>query len=97
MALPSLTVMSKVQERFQIKHATVMIIQFIFIILFAAHWLGCLFFFASDNVDEDHTWLTEYLSGTGDPIGNRSNGEKYVACFYWALTTMSTIGERVVG
>lgn len=82
----------KIQERFQIKHATVMIVQFMFIILFAAHWLGCFYFYVSDSLDEEFTWLTQYLIDTGSPIGERSAGAKYVASLYWALTTMSTIG-----
>lgn len=85
----------KAQERYQIKHATVMIAKFAFIILFSAHWLGCIYFFAAriqpaDRTDK--TWLTEYLSDVGYPIGERNDLEKYVAAMYWALTTMTTIG-----
>eukprot|EP00658_Telonema_sp_P-2_P007057 TRINITY_DN12631_c0_g2_i2.p1 TRINITY_DN12631_c0_g2~~TRINITY_DN12631_c0_g2_i2.p1 ORF type:complete len:482 (-),score=67.67 TRINITY_DN12631_c0_g2_i2:148-1593(-) len=83
---------SKIQERFQIKHATIMIIQFVCLIMFAAHWLGCLYYYVSDETNAEHTWLTQYLSETGHPIGDRNTGEKYVASLYWALTTMSTIG-----
>jgi len=85
----------KAQERYQIKHATVMIVKFSFIILFAAHWLGCIFFFISRIQPDDetgHTWLTSYLSDTGLSIGDRNDVEKYIAAMYWALTTMTTIG-----
>merc|ERR1712166_1472572 len=73
----------------------VMIAKFAFIILFAAHWLGCIFFFIAriqPAEKTNKTWLTEYLSDVDDPIGERGDVEKYIACLYWALTTMTTIG-----
>jgi len=85
----------KYQERYQIKHATMMIVKFTFIILFAAHWLGCIYFFAARIQTASYggySWLTEYLSFTDAAIGERDVGEKYVASLYWALTTMTTIG-----
>ena len=85
----------KLQERYQIKHGTIMIVKFAFIIIFAAHWLGMIYFFATriqPADDTGHTWLTAYLSDTGVDIINRSKLEQYVAALYWALTTMSTIG-----
>lgn len=92
----------KAQERYQIKHATVMIAKFAFIILFAAHWLGCIYFFiariqpnawiATNPGEGEKTWLTEYLSDVGPPVGERSKLEQYITCLYWALTTMTTIG-----
>ena len=72
-----------------------MISKFSFIIVFAAHWLGMIFFFLARIQPHDSTgktWLTEYLSDVGLPIGDRNNLEKYVASMYWALTTMTTIG-----
>lgn len=87
--------LGKFQERYQIKHGTIMIAKFGALILFAAHWLGCIYFFLTRIQPDDSTgktWLTEYLSDVGRPIGDRSNLDKYVASLYWALTTMSTIG-----
>jgi len=84
---------SKAQEAFGVKNGTVMIIKFAGVLLVAAHWLGCLFYFFTAMDDGPDTWLKHYLSGTATgSIGSRSNIEIYIAVLYWALTTMSTIG-----
>lgn len=82
------------QERFQIKHATVMIVEFMGIIFMVAHWLGCVFYFVTKlQWDNDQVWSMSYLADTpGGPLENRAVYEKYIAVLYWSLTTMSTIG-----
>ena len=57
---------ARLQERYQMKHATVMIVQFIFVIFIVAHWLGCLFYFTAKAQGNEHTWATVYLSDTPD-------------------------------
>eukprot|EP00656_Telonema_subtile_P056470 TRINITY_DN902_c0_g1_i1.p1 TRINITY_DN902_c0_g1~~TRINITY_DN902_c0_g1_i1.p1 ORF type:complete len:617 (-),score=116.07 TRINITY_DN902_c0_g1_i1:88-1938(-) len=84
---------SKLQERFQIKHATVMIVKFIVYIVVVAHWLGCLFYFVTKLQDNADMWTNHYLEGTIEgALEGRSITEKYLAVFYWSLTTMTTIG-----
>eukprot|EP00658_Telonema_sp_P-2_P000084 TRINITY_DN10027_c0_g1_i6.p1 TRINITY_DN10027_c0_g1~~TRINITY_DN10027_c0_g1_i6.p1 ORF type:complete len:631 (+),score=147.90 TRINITY_DN10027_c0_g1_i6:200-2092(+) len=88
----------KLQEKYQIKHATIMITKFILSIFLVAHWLGCLFYFFSklqDHGDEANPriWSEFFLYNTTDgSLESRSDIDKYVAVFYWSLTTMSTIG-----
>lgn len=62
-------------------------------LMLSAHWLGCLYYFFTSMDTGKDTWLKNYLDGTsGGAIGDRGNGEIYLAVLYWALTTMSTIG-----
>eukprot|EP00656_Telonema_subtile_P056479 TRINITY_DN902_c0_g2_i4.p1 TRINITY_DN902_c0_g2~~TRINITY_DN902_c0_g2_i4.p1 ORF type:complete len:728 (-),score=114.21 TRINITY_DN902_c0_g2_i4:164-2347(-) len=84
---------SRLQERFQIKHATVMIVKFIVYIFVVAHWLGCIFIFATDLQDDPDAWTTTYLAKTLEgPLQGRNHVEKYISALYWSLTTMTTIG-----
>jgi len=79
---------AKIQERYQIKHGTIQIFMFMLVLAMLAHWLGCLFYFSSHlQSEESLNWDEEYLRAD-----ERSVFDRYIACLYWSLTTMTTIG-----
>jgi len=60
--------------------------------LFSAHFLGCMFVLLRDsNLEasgDENNWLDAY-----DPeLRDKDNLQRYVACLYWAIATVSTIG-----
>jgi CRP-like cAMP-binding protein len=62
-----------------------------FQMIFAAHVLGCIFYYliANDSAEEIN-WMTSY-----DPtlvLEDTPAFERYVVSFYWALVTISTVG-----
>jgi hypothetical protein len=65
----------------------------IFIMVFLAHFLGCMFVLLRSiqleaNPDDLNNWMDAY-----DPdLRNADKIEQYFACFYWALATVTTIG-----
>ena len=68
----------------------------IFLMLISAHFLGCLFVMLRDaylDVYADKNWMDAYDSD----LRNESQVEQYVACLYWAVATVSTIGYGDVG
>ncbi len=68
----------------------------LFMMMFSAHFLGCMFVMLRDGALEatgEKNWMDAY-----DPeLREAPNVEKYVACLYWALATVSTIGYGDVG
>jgi len=57
------------------------------VILFIAHWIGCIFYaIGASELDSGMCWLT--ISG----IHDASNFDKYIISLYWAFTTMTTVG-----
>lgn len=71
------------------------------LILIIAHWIACAWHFVAIMEQEEITWLIQ--AG----IGNAPSRTKYVYSFYWAVTTMITVGygditpisitERILG
>ena len=67
------------------------IVQMIVKMLFLAHLLGCFWYYVSINSDEEVTWVNSYSDG--DASGeDASVGKRYLYSFYWALTTLTTVG-----
>jgi hypothetical protein len=64
----------------------------LFLMLFSAHFLGCMFVLLRDQTmkspDDTDNWMDQYDADLRDA----DNTQKYVACLYWALATVSTIG-----
>jgi len=85
----------RIKETCDLKNITLTIFKFLLVLFMSAHWLACMFHLFTGNVQDPHhdTWLSTFLSGSKHgPIEARSTFEIYVACLYWALATMSTIG-----
>jgi len=56
-------------------------------ILIVAHWIACIFHMIGySNNDFRDSWLIEYR------LYDKSIYERYIAAFYWAVTTMITVG-----
>ncbi|EKX38296.1 hypothetical protein GUITHDRAFT_77342, partial [Guillardia theta CCMP2712] len=60
----------------------------IFLMVFSAHFLGCMFVMMIDPASADN-WMRAYNPEIAD---HGSDIEKYVLCLYWALATVSTLG-----
>lgn len=86
----------QVQSQLEIRNSTLAIIKFCFIIFFSAHWLGSAYFILARAQDfSEESWVNQYFLGiTGEPYNDDTFpvSTKYITSFYWALTTMSTIG-----
>jgi hypothetical protein len=60
-----------------------------FILVFVAHFLACAFYMIIDHSGQN--WLSEYDPTLLD-FQEADNNMRYVTAFYWAVTTISTIG-----
>ena len=60
---------------------------FVVTMLIMAHWFGSIWFWAAKLANfEPRTWVVRI------GIQDHTTGEKYLFSFYWAVTTMFTIG-----
>lgn len=67
----------------------------LFAMVFVAHFLACVFYFVLERNDDQtfvssDNWMLNYDSSLGEadaPVFHR-----YVAAFYWAIITISTVG-----
>eukprot|EP00798_Chlamydomonas_sp_ICE-L_P021562 gene21562-28555_t len=59
------------------------------------HWAACFFYFAAsiNNFEED-TWVYQAFTDTpgSESVEGTNYAKRYTYAFYWALTTMSTVG-----
>jgi hypothetical protein len=65
----------------------------VLIMIFSAHFLGCMFILLRDlnmdHLDDDQAnWMDTFDS----ELRYQSAYERYIACLYWAIATVSTIG-----
>jgi len=70
-----------------------------FYVVFLSHIAGCLFAMTalSEKKNNDGEWMEEswvarYASATGDEDALTSKFRLYVLSFYWAITTLTTVG-----
>ena len=56
----------------------------LFLMMFSAHFLGCMFFLLIDP-STDENWLRAYDEEMAD---NGENSEIYMSCLYWAVATV---------
>ena len=60
-----------------------------------AHVLACLWAFCARIAGERSTWMEAYYDADDtatDPVKYWKRGAQYLVGFYWAITTMSTVG-----
>ncbi|GLJ53254.1 hypothetical protein SUGI_1134950 [Cryptomeria japonica] len=57
--------------------------------LFAVHCAGCLYYLLADRYPErNNTWISSILPN----FEQQSYSIRYIACMYWSITTLSTVG-----
>lgn len=83
-----------VRSHYEIRNATISLLQFTLLIFFCAHWCGCSFFMLARFQGFPKTsWVMQY-----DGIDGAKNllelprTTQYLASIYWSLTIMSTTG-----
>eukprot|EP00163_Fabomonas_tropica_P023159 TRINITY_DN40451_c0_g1_i1.p1 TRINITY_DN40451_c0_g1~~TRINITY_DN40451_c0_g1_i1.p1 ORF type:complete len:800 (+),score=93.72 TRINITY_DN40451_c0_g1_i1:114-2513(+) len=63
-------------------------------LLVVAHWFGCLWYYTADLTPAgQYSWAFEYKlidEATREPI--KPVSERYIASFYWAVATITTVG-----
>ena len=72
----------------KVRYGLVRLILFLIIVIVIVHWLGCCMGFLLVVQEERDNWLLT----TPTPIDVSDTGALYVACVYWAVTTVTTIG-----
>jgi len=80
--------LAKIEDHFQFSRQVSSLFQLgklVMAIILFAHWCGCILYSIA-RVETDQTWIT--AAGLNE---NELN-EIYIACLYWAIATMSTIG-----
>ena len=72
---------------FSLSHSGVRLIRTISMILLSLHIVACLWYFIARFYEfSPDTWIVRFN------LVDSSTFDIYLACFYWALTTLSTIG-----
>ena len=85
-----------------VKYSTIALCQFLFMAFFSAHWIACtwrlVLEFEDELIDASGapyvTWLSPYAAGADPQMVKQRPGHLWVGCFYWAVTTISTIGAH---
>ena len=88
------TVFRRFEASLPINYAAFSLIKFTVFTITIAHWMACGFMLVADiqpNSDED-SWISRIEEDNNDTYTNRGPFDRYVTCFYWGMTTMSTIG-----
>lgn len=67
------------------------ILKLIFIVIFLAHVVGCIFFFLATIPEDGDTWIT-VVEKSGARVADLPPQSQYLVSVYWAITTMSTVG-----
>jgi len=76
----------------QIRFSVRAIIKFFFVLLVLAHWNACVFFFIAVNESKHQLTWVRSLEETPGELEDALPGTQYVVSFYWAITTMTTVG-----
>ncbi|KAA0152724.1 hypothetical protein FNF29_03613 [Cafeteria roenbergensis] len=82
-------VFTRWERAFVVKHAVSTVTRYFVAIFFAAHWIACAFFLvgSSEASSGSHlSWIED------QNLVGASLFEQYMASFYWALTTVTTVG-----
>jgi len=82
--------LARFEENMSVDYNMLTLIKFVVMVLALAHWLACGFHLVVRMEEASLSWVDQYFDGFGEP--QPSISERYVAAFYWALVTMSTIG-----
>ena len=95
-------VFARMEVHYNIDYTALDMFKFALLACMSSHWMGCAFGMVADIEDSETSWLhyttfRKYLvSGKlargEDPSGIVTYGDLYVAAFYWAAMTMTTIG-----
>eukprot|EP00291_Cryptomonas_curvata_P031320 CAMPEP_0172205396 /NCGR_PEP_ID=MMETSP1050-20130122/32584_1 /TAXON_ID=233186 /ORGANISM="Cryptomonas curvata, Strain CCAP979/52" /LENGTH=478 /DNA_ID=CAMNT_0012884253 /DNA_START=219 /DNA_END=1652 /DNA_ORIENTATION=+ len=70
------------------------LVQSVLVLIFTAHTLGCFFVLlatSEEDWDYDVNWLRAYSPDLDPSVGGQEY-RRYVACLYWAIITISTMG-----
>lgn len=81
-------VFTRWERAFVVKHAMATVTRFFTAMFFASHFIACAFFLCGSA--ELASGAPNWISDEG--IEHASLLEQYVAAFYWALTTVTTVG-----
>ena len=75
--------------------AIISVFRAVFLMVFVSHFLACFFFMSIDPEAPAGSWMAIYGDNNGIDMFDFaavSNWERYVASFYWAVITCSTVG-----
>jgi len=78
------------RDTYGIFRGFVSVFRAVFVMVFVAHFLACAFFMSIDP-SSSRNWMAAYEPILLDYFQHGPH-ERYVAAFYWAVTTISTIG-----
>jgi len=83
----------QMEDNIPIDYNILTLCKFIVATLTIAHWLACFWHLTTRLEDAEHNWVKQYFDNHHMHWYSEPGAfEKYIASFYWALVTMSTIG-----
>jgi hypothetical protein len=86
-------IFSRYELKVDVNHGAMVCIKFIMGVLVVAHWIGCFWFMIPQMMEfPTDSWVWGYTNDKGLPLHQQPVGNQYLTCFYWSITTMTTIG-----
>mmetsp|Transcript_15603 Transcript_15603/g.51245 ORF Transcript_15603/g.51245 Transcript_15603/m.51245 type:complete len:797 (-) Transcript_15603:107-2497(-) len=82
-------IFTRLESNLNVNYALFALSKFVVMALMLCHWMACSFQILAD-LQGAFTWSDAYSEL--HPSAERGAFDQYITCFYWAMTTMSTIG-----
>eukprot|EP00850_Spirogloea_muscicola_P007330 SM000037S13465 [mRNA] locus=s37:43200:49998:+ [translate_table: standard] len=91
--------LARCERDIRFNYFMVRVVKLLVVELFCGHVAGCLFYYLATTIpaeDEADTWIGSLTLGANSYKNFRelSLGKRYITALYWAIVTMTTIGDE---
>lgn len=85
--------LNKIRRMLGLKHKSIFLVKFFFVIIIVDHWLGCLYWLWTETFEQPGSWYFYDLKDMeGGPIFFMGPTAQYLVVTYWAVQTVVSMG-----